>query len=346
MPWLGLISSIRMIKIINGYANQCNILYGMPKTGDNENMTIRSVFMGSPQFALAPLKTLARITNLVGIVTQPDRPAGRGRQLSPPPVKDLALAIHLPVIQPGSLRTPEAMDQLQAWRPDIIVVAAFGQILRQDALSLPPFGCINLHASLLPRYRGAAPIPASILAGEVETGVTLMKMDPGMDTGPILAQKKIPIPPRDTTQGLTEKLSILAAETLEEYLPVYIRGELTPEPQDSARATYAPQLKKMDGLLDFHKEVETLHRKVRAYFPWPGAFFYWNGQPIKVLDASSEPGSAEGLPGLVVDKGHFPAIHALGGILILRVVQPAGRKALSGDEFLRGARNFLGQVLE
>jgi methionyl-tRNA formyltransferase len=346
MPWMGLISSTRIIGIINGYARECNTLYDKPKTGDTENMTIRSVFMGSPQFALAPLETLARITDVVGVVTQPDRPAGRGRKLSSPPVKDLALEIRLPVIQPERLRTADAMDQLRAWQPDVIVVAAFGQILRQDALSLPVFGCVNLHASLLPRYRGAAPIPAAILAGDDETGVTLMKMDPGMDTGPILAQKRLPILPQDTTEKLTTKLSVLAAETLEEYLPVYIRGELTPEPQDNSRATYAPLIKKMDGLLDFRKDVEVLHRKVRAYFPWPCAYFLWNGQPIKVLDAFSEKGPAEGSPGLIVERNRFPAVQATGGKLILRIVQPAGRKALPGDEFLRGARNFLGQAIK
>jgi methionyl-tRNA formyltransferase len=181
---------------------------------------MRSVFMGSPEFSLPVLESLKNLTQIAGVVTQPDRPAGRGREVCPPPVKILADRLGLPVIQPEKLRAPEAMDQLRAWEPEVIVVAAFGQILRPEVLNLPRYGCVNLHASLLPRHRGASPVAAAILAGDPETGITFMKMDPGLDTGPILGQLRIPIESRDTAESLGRKLSLLAAETLQAYLPV------------------------------------------------------------------------------------------------------------------------------
>ncbi len=316
------------------------------KPRDDKIRSMRSVFMGSPEFALPSLETLARLTHVAGVVTQPDRPAGRGRTLVPPPVKAAAQTLGLPVIQPETLRSPETMAQLKAWQPEVIVVAAFGRILRPEALSLPKFGCVNLHASLLPRHRGAAPIPAAILAGDLETGITLMKMDPGLDTGPVLAQKRIPIGPEETAESLSHSLALLAAETLSECLPVYIRGELTARPQDSSLATYAPQLTKAEGKLDFLQTADTLHRKVRAFHPWPGAYVMWKGKPLKIIEIHPEPYQGDLPPGSIIVRLQFPAVRAADGIVVLRKVQPAGKRIMTGDEFLRGAKDFTGRITD
>jgi len=204
--------------------------------------TPKIVFMGSPDFALFTLRALNDNYPIAGVVTQPDRAAGRGRELKPPPVKRLALELGIPVIQPEKLRLPEAMEQLHTWAPDLIVVAAFGQILRQDVLDLPPFGCINVHASLLPRWRGAAPINAAILHGDEETGITIMKMDAGLDTGPILSQRSVRIRPDETAGSLFETLSTLGADLLLDTLPGYLADEIEPCPQPEAGVTYAPML--------------------------------------------------------------------------------------------------------
>ncbi|MBN2085646.1 MAG: methionyl-tRNA formyltransferase [Anaerolineales bacterium] len=306
---------------------------------------MRSIFMGSPEFALAALTALADLSEIVGVVTQPDRPAGRGRTLVPPPVKIQAEKLGLACIQPETMRSPEVMDRLRSWNPDVIVVAAFGKILRPDVLSLPKLGCLNLHASLLPRHRGAAPIPAAILAGDAETGITLMKMDEGLDTGPILAQKKIAIRAEDTAGSLSRNLADLGAEILRTFFPVYIREGLIAVPQDESRATYAPQLRKEQGLLDFQAASEQLSRKVRAFQPWPGTFVLWKGQPLKILEVQPEAYQGGQAPGTVLEHGRFPAVRTADGIAVLRIIQPAGKRAMPGDEFLRGARDFIGQVL-
>ena len=302
-------------------------------------MSIRIVFMGSPDFALTTLRILAQNYQVVGVVTQPDRASGRGRELKAPPVKTLAQELNIPVIQPQKLREPEAMQQLQDWQPDLIVVAAFGQILRKDVLELPQFGCINVHASLLPRWRGAAPINAAVLAGDEETGVTIMKMDVGLDTGPMLSKRSIRIKPDDTAGSLFEALSTLGAELLIETLPAYLDGSITPQPQPEEGATYAPMLKKEDGLLDFTQPVVELERRVRAMSPWPGAWFQWNGAPLKVHKVHVGEGKAEA--GQRVIEQNQPGVGAGGGVLILDEVQPPGKKSMSGKAFLSGARNWL-----
>ena len=302
--------------------------------------------MGSPDFAVPALNALAasgrvkpRPYNVIGVVTQPDRPAGRGRTLVPPAVKLAAQALGLPLIQPERLRTPEAMEQLRAWTPDMIVVAAFGQILRAEVLDLPRYGCINIHASLLPRWRGAAPIQAAILAGDAETGVTIIKMDAGVDTGPLLSQRSIPILPEDTAGSLFEKLSRLGAELLLETLPLYLSGEIQPQPQDDSQATYAPMLKKEDGLLDFNRPAEELARRVRAFDPWPGTYFEWKGARLKVLRArlSGEKSPGEGCRLIIEGR---PALGTSNGLIILEEVQPAGKKSMPGKAFLAGARDW------
>jgi methionyl-tRNA formyltransferase len=233
---------------------------------------------------------------------------------------------------------PEAMDQLRAWSPDLIVVAAFGQILRPDVLDLPKFGCINVHGSLLPRWRGAAPIQAAILAGDTQTGITIMKMDPGVDTGPMLSQRSIPIAPKDTAGKLFEKLAPLGADLLLETLPRYLSGELSPQPQPAEGVTYAAMLKKEDGLLDFSQSAIDLERRVRAFNPWPGVYFHYNENPLKVQRASVADGKAE--PGKRIIHQDAPAVSTSDGLLVLEEVQPAGKKTMSGKAFLAGARDW------
>ena len=301
-------------------------------------MSIRIVFMGSPDFSLPSLRSLAQTYQVIGVVTQPDRASGRGRELKAPPVKLLAQELNIPVIQPQKLREPEAKQQLQAWSPDLIVVAAFGQILKKDVLDMPRYGCINIHASLLPRWRGAAPINAAVLAGDEETGVTIMKMDVGLDTGPMLGMKSIRIKPEDTAGSLFEALSTLGADLLIETLPAYMDGKLIPQPQPEEGVTYAPMLKKENGLLDFNQPAVDLERRVRAMNPWPGAWFEWNGAMLKVHKAHVGQGKA-GAGKRWVEQDQ-PAVGAGGGVLILDEVQPPGKKPMSGKSFLAGARNW------
>ena len=306
-------------------------------------MSLRIVFMGSPDFALPSLSALVSAPNyqVVGVITQPDRASGRGRELKPPPVKSLALELNIPVMQPEKLRLPEPMEQLRAWTPDLIVVAAFGQILKKDVLEMPHYGCINVHASLLPRWRGAAPINAAILHGDEETGVTIMQMDVGLDTGPMLAKKSIRIKPDDTAGSVSQALSTLGADLLIETLPDYLAGNLTATPQPEDGSTYAPMLQKGDGLLNFTQPAVDLERRVRAMHPWPGAWFEWNGNPLKVLRASTvsgEKGLASGSRFTVEGR---PAVQSSEGALVLDEVQPAGKKAMPGKSFLAGARDWV-----
>jgi methionyl-tRNA formyltransferase len=300
---------------------------------------IKVVFMGSPDFALPTLRALVKTYDVVGVVTQPDRASGRGRELKAPPVKILAQELGVPVIQPEKLKQPEAMEQLRAWAPDLIVVAAFGQILKKDVLELPRFGCINVHASLLPRWRGAAPINAAILAGDEETGVTIMRMDVGLDTGPMLAMKKIRLTRDDTAGSVIGTLSQLGADQLLSTLPDYLSGKLIPQPQPDAGMTYAPMLKKEEGKLDFTHNANELERRVRAFNPWPGAFMEFEGTLLKVHRAHVDAGNVEAGKRLIIQNQ--PAVGARGGLLVLDEVQPAGKKSMSGKSFLSGARNWV-----
>jgi methionyl-tRNA formyltransferase len=299
----------------------------------------RIVFMGSPDFAVPALEALATHYLLAGVVTQPDRPAGRGGTLKPPAVKVAALRLGIPVIQSEKLRDPEAMTRLRAWAPDLIVVAAFGQILRPEVLALPKWGCINIHGSLLPRGRGAAPIQAAILVGDQKTGITIMKMDPGVDTGPLLNQRAIPISPEDTAGTLFQKLALIGAKLLLDTLPRYLSGELQPQPQPVEGVTYAPMLKKEDGLLDFSQPATALEKRVRAFNPWPGTWFEWKGAPVKVLRARVSAEKSPGVGHKLIIAG-CPATGTGEGILILDEIQPAGKKPMTGNAFLAGARGW------
>ncbi|GAB4545183.1 MAG: methionyl-tRNA formyltransferase [Anaerolineae bacterium] len=286
----------------------------------------------------------------MGVVTQPDRPGGRGRKPQPSPVKVLALDHGLPVLEPTSLRDPQALARLQAWRPDVIIVAAFGQILPPAVLELPPYGCLNVHASLLPRWRGAAPVAAAILAGDEVTGVTIMQMDAGLDTGPIISQRSVTIAPDDTCQSLTARLAQLGAELLRDTLPDWFAGKLEPRLQEEALVTYAPQIKKEQGRIDWSAPSAAIARQVRAFHPWPGAFTHWEGRLLKILSAvaiepDQEKQSSGLLPGTVFLNTEGPAVVTGRGSLQLFEVQLAGRRPVAADAFARGARDFVGARL-
>lgn len=295
--------------------------------------------MGSPDFAVPSLQNLADRYSVVGVITQPDRPAGRGRILTPPPVKQLAQSLGIEVIQPEKLREPEAQEKLCEWAPDLIVVTAFGQILRKKVLDLPCYGCVNVHASLLPSWRGAAPIQAAILHGDDYAGATIMLMDPGIDTGPILSQRRTEILPDETAGHLSERLAKIGAELLIETLPGYLSGDIHPYPQDDALSSYAPMLTKEEGRLDFSVPAEVLERCVRAFQPWPGAYLDWQGQPLKVL-RTHVTGCTSGQPGDHCIVDNLPAIVTASGCLALDEVQPAGKRPMPGREFLRGSRQW------
>lgn len=302
-------------------------------------MEKRIVFMGSPDFALPALGALHDNFDVVGVVTQPDRPAGRGRKVQPPDSKVLAQALGLPVIQPVSLKETAVLEQLHTWSPEVIVVAAFGQILREDVLSLPPYGCVNVHASLLPRWRGASPVQAAILHDD-ETGVTIMKMDQGLDTGPILRQRRLPIS-ADTTAGvLSDQLAQMGADLLIETLRDYFAGKIAPQEQDHESATYAPRLKKTDGELDFYQPAEFLARMVRAYHPWPGTYQFFSGTRLKVYQAHADMTDIV-VPGQRYVVSGKPAWGTAAGMLVLDEVQLAGKTRVSGEEFLHGAKDWI-----
>jgi methionyl-tRNA formyltransferase len=301
-------------------------------------MSIRLVFMGSPDFAVPALSALAAHYSIVGVVTQPDRPSGRGMTLTPPPVKMTAQALGIPVIQPEKLRQPEAFQQLVEWQPDLIVVAAFGQLLRPNVLELPRYGCLNIHASLLPRYRGAAPIQAAILAGDAEAGITIMKMDAGLDTGPMLSQRAIPIAVDETGGSLFEKLSKLGGELLLETLPDYLSGKLTPVPQPETGVTHVGMIKKEDGLLDFTHTALELERRIRAFSPWPGTFMPWGNGSLKIHRAHVKPGRAETWKQGVIEG--LPAVGTADGWIVFDELQPAGKSKMSGKAFLAGGRKW------
>jgi len=305
----------------------------------------RVIFMGTPDFAVPCLQTLIATQTVVGVVTQPDKPAGRGHQLRPPPVAVAAADAGIPVYQPRSLRREEAAEPLRAWQPDVIVVAAFGQILRPRVLYLPPHGSVNVHASLLPRWRGASPIQHALLAGDATTGVTLMRMDEGMDTGPMLVQEAIAIRPDETAATLHDRLAALGAGMLRRHLDDILAGRVPPQPQPEEGITYAPLIGKEAGRIDWTTNSATLDRLVRAMTPWPGAFTEWAGAPLKVLRARPTGARPDGPPGLVVAMPDGLGVLSGTGALLLDEVQPAGKRAMTAAEFARGRPEFVGSVL-
>lgn len=299
--------------------------------------------MGTPDFAVPTLKALIAHYDVLGVVTQPDRPAGRKQELTPPPVKIAAQEAGIPVIQPEKLRRPESIEDLQQWEPDVYVVAAFGQILPQKVLDIPYYGSINVHASLLPRWRGAAPIHAAIRYGDKETGVTIMKMDAGLDTGPMLSQATVEITPDETGQSLHDKLSVVGAELLINTLPGYLSGAIEPHPQPEDGVTYAPQIKKEEGEINWTHDADSIELLVRAFTPWPGTFTFWNGKQLKIISGQAGHGSAE--PGKVVESNGRVVIGTVDGVYFPSQVQLEGKKAVSIDDFVRGHQDFVGTYL-
>lgn len=299
--------------------------------------SIRTVFMGTPEFALATLQGLIETgLNLCAVYTQPDRPKGRGNKLTPPPVKELAQQHGIPVYQPVKLRQPEVVEELRALQPDLIVVVAFGQILPKSVLEIPRYGCINVHASLLPRYRGAAPINKAIIEGETVAGVTTMNMDVGLDTGAMLVKKSLSVGPEETAGELHDRLALLGREAMEETVRRLCAGTLVAEPQDDSQHTYAPMLKKEDGLIDWSRSAAAIHNQVRGLDPWPGAYTLLEGEVLKLARTLPQT-SPSGEPGSILAAGADGVTIACGdGSLLVRELQLPGKKRLAASDFLRG----------
>lgn len=301
------------------------------------------VFMGTPAFALPSLTALLDSHQVVGLVTQPDRRAGRSRRLRESPVKALAREAGLPLLQPHRIREEQAMETLRSWAADLHVVAAYGQILPQALLDLPPYGTVNVHASLLPRWRGAAPIQAAIKAGDSESGATIMLLDAGLDTGPLLAKRALPLAPNETGQSLHDKLSLLGAELLVETLPRFLSGEIEPRRQDDSQATYAPRIKKEDGRIDWTCSAQSIERLVRAFTPWPGAYTFWAGAPLRILAGRHGAGVAES--GRVIEHDENIAIGTGDGLYFPTALQAPGKRRLRVSDFANGYSGFAGARL-
>ena len=296
---------------------------------------MRIVFAGTPEFAVPPLKALLQSTHeICGVYTQPDRPAGRGRKLTPSPVKSVALAAGLPVFQPESLKTEESQAQLHELRPELMVVVAYGLILPKVVIDIAPLGCINIHASLLPRWRGAAPIQRAVLAGDEETGVTIMFIEPRLDAGPMLLNKHCPILKGETSGELHDKLAILGAEALMETLPALENGTVHAETQDESLVIHAAKLSKEEALLDWTQPATRLERQVAAFNPWPVAETRFQGQPLRIWRAEALEGDTLLTPGSVV-KGKDTLDVATGrGLLRLLELQLPGAKRIVARDFL------------
>ena len=306
---------------------------------------LRLVFMGTPEFAVPSLRKLVDLgEQVVTVITQPDRPKGRGQRLAAPPIKLLAAAHNIPVLQPAKVRTPEFIEIMRGLHPDLIVVTAFGQILPKSLLEIPRFGCINIHASLLPRYRGAAPINWSIINGETESGITIMQMDEGLDTGDMLLKKTVPIGPDDDAQSLNDRLSVTGAEALKEFLGLLVSGELYPEKQDDRLSIYAPMLKKEDGCIDWQRDPQSIRNLVRGLTPWPGAYTFLGEKTLKICRCRVAGG--EGIPGTVLQADRTGLVIACreGGLLVDEL-QLEGKKRLSVRDFLAGYNIKPGTVL-
>jgi methionyl-tRNA formyltransferase len=317
----------------------------------------RLVFMGSPDFAVPSLLALVEAGyDIAAVFTQPDRPGGRGRHILSPPVKEAALSAGLSVSQPETLRSQEAVAHLASLRPDAIVVVAFGQILRPSVLQIPRRGVLNVHASLLPRHRGASPVAAALLAGDEETGVSVMLLDEGLDTGPVLQQRREAIQPEDDAGTVTDRLAQLGADLLIETLPAWLEGTIEPAPQDASAATLSRRIGKEDGRIDWTHSAEEIWRAVRAYTPWPGATTSLNGTVLQVLQSWPVPRAALQEPGTVLELDEpfavpapLPrpafAVQTGNGLLLPLLLKRAGKRVVSARDFLNGERGLIGAKL-
>ena len=308
--------------------------------------------MGTPAPVVPVLQRLHRMpgAQVVSAVTPPDRPRGRGRQPEPPPVKTAAEALGIPVLQPANLRGGSIQAELAEIAPDVIVVAAYGRFLPATVLELPPHGCLNLHPSLLPRHRGPSPVATAILEGDETTGVSLMLLDEGMDTGPVIAATAVQLTGQETAGELTDTLFNLGGALLQENLAPWVEGRLHATPQDEARATVTRKLERADGLVDWSQPAEAIARACRAFDPWPGLYTQWQGKTLKLMDISVHPENRTGsiAPGTVVAVGSGRGLYVTTGegVLALNSVQLEGRRAVTGEEFLRGYPDIVGSQLE
>ena len=309
-----------------------------------------AVFMGSPAFALPALQSLmSNQYDIRAVYTQPDKPTGRGRQVMACPVKRFALSQGMRVIQPESLRGSRESEVLAAFKPDIIIVAAYGQILPAAVLEIPRYQCINVHPSLLPRYRGPSPVAAPILNGDAITGVSIMLIERKVDSGPILSQEQLAITDEDTTESLSQRLAEMGAGKLVETIPRWVEGKIAPGVQDDSRATYTRMETKEDGLIDWNLPAVVLWRRVRAYHPWPGCYLDWKGGRLRVIKAIPLPDDEGGEPGRVISLPRTAparvAVRTADGLLGLVSVQPEGKREMTAADFSAGHRDFAGSVL-
>jgi methionyl-tRNA formyltransferase len=304
---------------------------------------LRVVFMGTAPFALPTLRSLADTEEVIAVITQPDRPRGRGQGVAPPPAKGLALDFGLHVLQPERVKDPHFIAQLEELKPDVIVVAAFGQILPTAVLDMPRMGCINVHPSLLPKYRGAAPINWAIINGESKTGVTTYVMDEGMDTGAILLVREVEIGEDETAEELGEQLAVLGGELVKETIQGLKNKNLKPIPQDEQGATYAPLLKKSDGLIQWEEETARIRNQIRGMLPWPVAFTWWKGKRIKLF--KSRVGDVTGTPGEITSVKEGIEVACGQGSLFIEELQLEGGKKMGWEEFTRGHQLTVGEKL-
>jgi methionyl-tRNA formyltransferase len=318
---------------------------------------MRIVFMGSPAFSLPTIRLLHESPHdLIAVVTQPDKPAGRGRKPQPPAAKVFAEEHGIAVLQPANVSSPLSVERLRALEPDVIVVAAYGQILRERVLEIPKRGSLNVHASLLPRHRGASPVAAAILAGDAVTGVTIMEVVRALDAGPMVAKVEVPIDPRDTAGTLEAKLAEAGAALLMEVLEPWADGRITPLPQDDATSTFAPMIRRSDALIDWSLPAQEIWRRVRAFNPWPVAYTRFGGEELRILHAwpleaetGDPPGTVTGVAPLPSESGATgaaPVVQTGKGGLALITVQLEGKRALPAADFARGRRDFAGARLD
>lgn len=296
---------------------------------------MRIIFIGTGEIGVPTLKALLESEHeLVGVVTQPDKPVGRAQRIEPPPIKKEITKTRIPILQPARIKDPHAIEEIRGLTPDVIVVVAYGQILPRDLLETPRRACLNLHASLLPRWRGAAPIQAAIAAGDCETGITAMYMDEGLDTGDILLQRNLEILPNDTGGSLHDRLAQVAPEMLLESLRLLAAGSAPRTPQDNSRVIYAPKLKREHAQIDWSESAEAIERKIRAYNPWPGAFMKIDRQTLKIFSASVV--DLNGQPGEILHSDKDLIVATRKGALSLDEVQLEGKRRMTAAEFLRG----------
>ncbi|AGF77398.1 methionyl-tRNA formyltransferase [Desulfocapsa sulfexigens DSM 10523] len=314
----------------------------MPET----DKTFRIIFMGTPDFSVPALQGLIDGPDqVVAVITQPDRPKGRGKKLTPPPVKVLAQSAAIPVLQPTKIKTAAFADELRAFNPDLIIVAAYGRILPSSILNLPPLGCINIHGSLLPRHRGAAPIQWAILAGDKEAGVTIMEMDEGMDTGAMLLPASVPVSINETAGGLFTKLSELGGTTLLKALDLLRQDKLPPIEQEHSLATEAPPLKKEYGAIDWNKSAWEIHCLIRGMDPWPTAYSFLDGTRFRFFAPELTDRSCTQTPGSIIQADRNGLLLATGdGALLIHEIQPEGKKRMSVEAYLCGHLLETGQT--